>query len=81
MGLQAKTPAASVGPLVVLRARDSEALVKRLAERDIIVSSRLDGVRFSFHIYNTENDVKAVLAALEDNRELLVTEPAVSARR
>jgi len=80
MGLQAKTPAASVGPLVVLRARDSEALVKRLAERDIIVSSRLDGVRFSFHIYNTENDVKAVLAALEDNRELLVTEPAVSTR-
>jgi selenocysteine lyase/cysteine desulfurase len=80
LGLQAKTPAGSVGPLVVLRARDSEALVKRFAQRDIIVSSRLDGLRFSFHIYNTVDDVQAVLTALEDNRALFVTEPAVSAR-
>ena len=80
LGLKAKTAAGSVGPLLVLRARDSEAAVKRLAERDIVVSSRLDGLRFSFHIYNTEDDVKAVLAALEDNRNLLVTEPTVYAR-
>lgn len=68
----AKTPRNSAGPLVVVHARDAEAVVTRLAERDIVVSSRRDGVRTSFHVYNTLEDVRAVLEVLEENQELKV---------
>lgn len=61
MGIRAKTPAGSAGPLVVLRAKDAAALVAKLAERNIVVSSRHDGLRISFHAYNTLDDVRAVL--------------------
>ena len=68
-----KTPAPdTVGPLVVLRCTDSAALVARMAERGILTSSRLDGVRFAFHVYNTMDDVDIALGALKDNLELTV---------
>lgn len=70
--IQAKGPADSVGPLVVLRSHDAAALVAKLVERNIVVSSRLDGVRFSFHFYNNLDDVNTVLTALEDNIDLMV---------
>ena len=57
---------------MVLRAGDAGAVVARLAERNIVTSSRHDGVRFSFHVYNNTPDVEAVLAALEDNLDLMV---------
>jgi len=72
LAIASKTPADSVGPLVVLRARDAAALIGKLAERDIVASARLDGVRFAFHVYNTMNDVHAALGALEENLDLLV---------
>jgi selenocysteine lyase/cysteine desulfurase len=72
LGIESKTQDPSVGPLVVLRARDAQAMVQRLAERNIAVSSRHDGVRFSFHVYNSMDDVKTALAALADNREFMV---------
>jgi selenocysteine lyase/cysteine desulfurase len=72
LGIRSKTPADSVGPLVVLQAKDSDALVKIFAESGIVVSNRHDGLRISFHVYNTLDDVRAVLGLLEKNIGLLV---------
>jgi selenocysteine lyase/cysteine desulfurase len=72
LGIESKTPVDSVGPLVVLRAKDSTALVNKLAERDILTSMRHDGVRFAFHVYNNMDDVNNALTALEDNLDLTV---------
>jgi len=71
MGAQMKTPADSVGPLTVLKCKDSEALVAKLAAQGIVVSNRKDGLRVAFHVYNTSDDVQAVLEALKKNRDLL----------
>jgi selenocysteine lyase/cysteine desulfurase len=71
LGIEAKTPDTSVGPLVVLRSTDASALVRKLVERGIIVSERRDGVRFSFHVYNNFADVNTALSVLEENLNLL----------
>jgi selenocysteine lyase/cysteine desulfurase len=76
LGIRAKTPADSAGPLVVLQSKDSNLLVQKLAESDIVASNRHDGLRISFHVYNTMDDVKAVAEALKKNINLLVLEPA-----
>ena len=76
LGIRAKTPADSPGPLVVLQSKDSTLLVQKLAERGIIASNRHDGLRISFHVYNTLDDVKAVVELLEKNIDLMVLEPA-----
>ncbi len=70
--IDCKTPSSSVGPLVVLRARDADAVVAKLAARGIAVSSRRDGVRFAFHVYNTVQDVDVALTSLADNLGLMV---------
>ncbi len=67
-----KTPTDSVGPLVVLRSGNAALVCSRLAERNILTSTRLDGVRFAFHCYNNMDDVNATLTALEDNLDLMV---------
>jgi len=67
-----KTPPDSVGPLVVLKAKNSDALVQKFAEHDVVLSNRHDGLRISFHIYNTPEDVELVLRLLESNLDLLV---------
>jgi selenocysteine lyase/cysteine desulfurase len=76
LDIQAKTPDDSAGPLVVLRSRDSSLLVQKLAESNIVVSNRHDGLRIAFHIYNTLDDVQAVMEILKTNINLLVREPA-----
>jgi selenocysteine lyase/cysteine desulfurase len=76
LGIRAKTPADSVGPLVVLQCNDSTLLVQKLAESDIVASNRHDGLRISFHVYNTMDDVKAVVEVLEKNIDLMVRGPA-----
>src|SRR5438876_4319259 len=53
------------GPLVVVECIDAPALVSRLAAHGIIASSRGNGLRVSFHAYNDEQDVDAVIGALE----------------
>ena len=80
MGIRSKTPADSVGPLIVLQAKDAAALVTQLGKEGIICSSRHDGLRIAFHVYNTLEDVNVVLRALEKHRDLLVTDarPAVA---
>jgi len=75
--IQTKTPPDSKGPLVVLRMKDAEAMVRKFAESGIVVSSRMDGLRVSFHVYNTLGDVQAVLEMLEKNKHLTVQEPAL----
>ena len=76
LGIRSKTPVDSVGPLVVLQSKDSNLLVQKLAENDIVVSNRHDGLRLAFHVYNTMDDVSAVVEVLKKNIDLLVLEPA-----
>jgi selenocysteine lyase/cysteine desulfurase len=76
LGIRAKTPADSAGPLVVLDSKDSTLLVQKLAESNIVASSRHDGLRISFHVYNTLDDVRAVVEVLKTNIDLMVLDPA-----
>ena len=76
LGIRAKTPADSLGPLVVLQCKDSNLLVQKLAESDIVASSRHDGLRISFHVYNTVDDAQAVVEVLKKNIDLMVRDPA-----
>jgi selenocysteine lyase/cysteine desulfurase len=76
MGIRVKTPSDSAGPLVVLQSSDANLLVQKLAESDIVASSRHDGLRIAFHVYNTLDDVSAVMEVLRKNINLLVREPA-----
>jgi len=76
LGIVAKTPADSVGPLVVLRSKDSTSLVQKLAASGIVASNRHDGLRISFQVYNTVDDVEAVTEVLKKNLNLMVRDPA-----
>jgi selenocysteine lyase/cysteine desulfurase len=75
LGIHTKTPADSAGPLVVLQSKDSTLLVQKFAESEIVVSNRHDGLRISFHVYNTVDDVKAVAEVLKNNIDLMVLDP------
>jgi selenocysteine lyase/cysteine desulfurase len=72
-GFDVATPAdpARRGPLVVVRSTDAAELVRRLDGRGIIASSRGTGLRVSFHAYNTDEDVDAVLASLDAETALV----------
>lgn len=61
------------GPTVAVRANDDNALVAKLAEANIVTSSRDGNVRAMFHCYNTRADVDALVNALLANRALLRT--------
>ena len=65
------TDPARRGPLVCVRSNDVAALVEALAEDRIVTSSREDKLRVALHLYNVDEDVDALLAALERNRALL----------
>lgn len=72
-GFVVRTPVepARRGPLVVVQSVDAPALVSRLAARGIIASCRGNGLRVSFHAYNNDADVDAVVSALEAESALL----------
>lgn len=76
LGVLTKTSAESAGPLVVLQCRDSNRLLQALAQNGIVVSNRFDGLRVSFHVYNTLDDVEAVAEVLKKNIHLLTLAPA-----
>jgi selenocysteine lyase/cysteine desulfurase len=59
------------GPLVCVRSTDVETLVAALASERIVVSMRDSNVRVALHLYNLDEDVDAVLAALARHRHLL----------
>jgi selenocysteine lyase/cysteine desulfurase len=82
-GFLVRTPAASErrGPLVVVQSVDGPALVQKLAGRGIISSCRGNGLRVSFHAYNTEGDVDAVIRALLAESALLERAPATARSR
>ena len=62
---------AARGPLVVVRSTDAATLVRRLEHRGIIASARGTGLRVSFHAYNNDEDVDAVLEALNAEATLV----------
>ena len=72
-GFVVRTPAEPDrrGPLVVVQSLDAPALVARLAARGIVASSRGNGLRVSFHAYNDEGDVDAIIKALQAESALL----------
>jgi selenocysteine lyase/cysteine desulfurase len=72
-GFIVRTPSepARRGPLVVVQSVDAPELVSRLRARGIIASCRGNGLRVSFHAYNNDDDVDAVMAALEAEAVLL----------
>ena len=72
-GVEVATPddPGARGPLVVVRSADAATLVRRLEGRGIIASARGTGLRVSFHAYNTEQDVDAVLEALAAEEALV----------
>src|SRR5579859_6355126 len=72
LGIVAKTPDDSAGPLIVLQSKDSGLLVQKLAENGIVVSNRHDGLRISFHAYNTMDDVRAVANFLKENLNMMI---------
>jgi selenocysteine lyase/cysteine desulfurase len=76
LGIRAKTPADSPGPLVVLQSKDAPLVVQKLAECGIVVSNRHDGLRVSFHVYNTMDDVQVVAEVLKKNIDLMILDPA-----
>lgn len=76
LGVKMKTPADSVGPLIVLQTLDAERLVKLFGGHGIVCSSRHDGLRLSVHAYNTLDEVKSVLRLIEQNLNLFVTTSA-----
>jgi selenocysteine lyase/cysteine desulfurase len=73
-----KTPAENAGPMVVVKTTDGEALASKLAGHNLIASAKFDGLRIAFHVYNTLDDVRAVLKGLEQNLDLVVLEPEPS---
>jgi selenocysteine lyase/cysteine desulfurase len=77
-GLVVRTPddPARRGPLVVVESLDAPRLVSRLAARGIVASCRGNGLRVSFHAYNNEADVDAVVHALEAESRLLARREA-----
>jgi len=80
-GFVVRTPAEPErrGPLVVVQSVDAPALVAKLATRGIIASCRGNGLRVSFHAYNTSADVGGVIDALVAESSLL--ERATAAAR
>jgi selenocysteine lyase/cysteine desulfurase len=46
--------------------RDQSAVAAELAKRSVVVSQRFNGVRFSFHVYNTEEDLLRASRSLQE---------------
>jgi selenocysteine lyase/cysteine desulfurase len=73
LGATVATPRgpAERGPLVCVVSTDPNALVGALAADRIVTSTRDSNVRISLHLYNVEEDVDRILAALAAHRALL----------
>ena len=73
LGAAVATPRARSehGPLICVVSTDPNALVAALAAERIVTSTRDSNLRISLHLYNVEDDVDRILAALAANRALL----------
>jgi selenocysteine lyase/cysteine desulfurase len=56
------------GPMVCVRANQVAQLFGRLTQQDIVTSFRDDNLRATFHFYNNEKDVDALVQALLGQR-------------
>lgn len=63
--------------VVAIRADRPEEAVRELAARDILVTTRSGNIRTAWHYYNTDQDLVALMNALEDIGGLLVPRHAV----
>jgi selenocysteine lyase/cysteine desulfurase len=59
------------GPLVAVKSTDVETLVDTLSAARIICSERDSNLRIALHLYNVDEDIDAILAALARHRHLL----------
>jgi selenocysteine lyase/cysteine desulfurase len=59
------------GPLVCVKSTDVRTLVDTLAAARIVCSERDSNLRIALHLYNVDEDVDTVLAALTRHRHLL----------
>jgi selenocysteine lyase/cysteine desulfurase len=59
------------GPMIAVATNDEQAMVQALKEDRILTSPRDGNVRLSWHCYNSEEDVDAVIAGLKRHSELL----------
>lgn len=64
------------GPMIALKSHDVEVLVTKLAEDNIIVSSRDGNLRVSPHLYNSLEDIDLLMNALSKHEALLVQKVA-----
>jgi selenocysteine lyase/cysteine desulfurase len=73
LGATVATPRteAEHGPLICVVSTDPDALVDALARERIVTSTRDSNLRISLHLYNVDEDVDRILAALSANRGLL----------
>jgi selenocysteine lyase/cysteine desulfurase len=71
LGATLATPRDAHGALMCVKSTDAKALVAALEADGIVTSDRDGNLRVSAHCYNTDEDVDAVLAALQRHRELL----------
>jgi selenocysteine lyase/cysteine desulfurase len=56
------------GPMICVRAKQVAQLFGRLTEQDIVTSFRDENLRATFHFYNSEKDVDAIIGALLGHR-------------
>lgn len=56
------------GPMVCVRAKQVDQLFSKLMGEDIVTSFRDDNLRATFHFYNNEQDVEALVTALARHR-------------
>jgi selenocysteine lyase/cysteine desulfurase len=70
IGWPSITPAADErhGPMICVRAKQVPQLFTRLMEQGIVTSFRDDNLRATFHFYNSEKDVDALIGALLRHR-------------
>ncbi len=59
------------GPMIAVATTDDYGMVAALAEDKILTSPRDGNVRLSWHCYNSEEDVEAVITGLERHSDLL----------
>jgi len=59
------------GPMIAVRSTDEQAMVNALAEDRILTTARDGNIRLSWHCYNSDDDVEAVVAGLRRHARLL----------
>lgn len=65
MGFETITPEEGASGIVTLKVENPEKLYNFLKENNVIISKRLEYLRFSFHFINTEEDIEKTLKLLK----------------